>query len=166
MKAAMLTIMKMAPCALSDSEPMIVFPAEPGYEVGYGRPPKETQFRKGQSGNPKGRPKGSMSIGLRLEDALNEKVEVRDSNRIRKMAKVDVMIQGLIARAMKGDQQAVSTMMRLLKETGQVRPPETEPQTGGIVAFPLVATLEELEAYAETYEYPTDPNAPDYLPPY
>jgi hypothetical protein len=91
---------------------------------------------------------------------------VRDGNRIRKMAKVEVMIQSLIARAMKGDQRAVSTMVRLLKETGQVRPPETDPRMGGIVAFPMTMTPEELEEWAETYEYPTDPNAPDYLPPF
>lgn len=33
----------------------------PGYDVGYGRPPEETRFKKGQSGNPRGRPKGSKT---------------------------------------------------------------------------------------------------------
>ena len=33
------------------------------YEVGYGKPPKSTRFRKGQSGNPAGRRKGSFNLG-------------------------------------------------------------------------------------------------------
>jgi len=33
----------------------------PGYDVGYGKPPKGGQFQKGQSGNPRGRPKGSRN---------------------------------------------------------------------------------------------------------
>lgn len=35
--------------------------ARPGYEVGYGKPPEDTRFRKGQSGNPRGRPKGAKN---------------------------------------------------------------------------------------------------------
>ena len=35
--------------------------AKPGYEVGYGKPPKDTRFKPGQSGNPSGRPKGATN---------------------------------------------------------------------------------------------------------
>ena len=35
------------------------------YRVGYGRPPKEYQFKPGQSGNPKGRPKNSFKSPLK-----------------------------------------------------------------------------------------------------
>ena len=42
------------------------------YEVGFGKPPKATQFKGGQSGNPKGRPKESVSFALKLEKAMSE----------------------------------------------------------------------------------------------
>ena len=41
------------------------------YEIGYGRPPKHTQFKKGQSGNPEGRPKGIKSLSTELDDELS-----------------------------------------------------------------------------------------------
>ena len=53
--------------------------AEPGsYEVGYGKPPKHTQFKKGQSGNPKGRPKqvqAHMPVGRIIRHSLSEEVQ-------------------------------------------------------------------------------------------
>ena len=55
-----------------------VAPNEPDYEVGYGRPPVATRFSKGQSGNPRGRPKVTKAFGAMLHEALNKKVQVRD----------------------------------------------------------------------------------------
>lgn len=133
------------------------------YEVGFCKPPKSKQFKKGESGNPKGRPKGSVSLASQLENALNEKVEVREGDRVRKMTKGEVMIQSLLGRAMKGDQQAMSTLFRLMKETGQTRPPEEAPRQGKMVAYPIPMPTPLLEALAEEYEYPTDHTAPDYF---
>ena len=46
------------------------------HEVGYGKPPKHTQFKKGQSGNPKGRPKGSRNFSTDAKEMLNEPVRL------------------------------------------------------------------------------------------
>ena len=43
------------------------------YDVGYGKPPKATRFRKGQTGNPKGRPKTSKNVGTMLEGSNHRK---------------------------------------------------------------------------------------------
>ncbi len=47
------------------------------YEVGYARPPKHTQFRKGQTGNPRGRPKSRKSGSTDVSELLNEPVRVK-----------------------------------------------------------------------------------------
>ena len=46
------------------------------YEVGYGKPPRHSQFVKGQSGNPRGRPAGAKNLKTLLNKALNELVIV------------------------------------------------------------------------------------------
>src|SRR5262245_34469426 len=59
---------------------------EPGeYKVGYGKPPKDTQFPKGQSGNPKGRPKGSKNLVTLIHEMLDQLIPVREDGRSRKV---------------------------------------------------------------------------------
>lgn len=48
-------------------------------EVGYGRPPQEHQFKRGQSGNPKGRPKGSKNESTILREILEHKIDKRSA---------------------------------------------------------------------------------------
>src|SRR5580700_2307294 len=49
---------------------------ERDYEVGYGKPPRPTRFKRGQSGNPRGRSSGAKNLKTLLSDALNERVTV------------------------------------------------------------------------------------------
>src|SRR5262245_46186637 len=51
--------------------------------VGYGRPPKEHQFRRGQSGNRKGRPNGAITTTTLLRKILDRRVEVRSGSTAR-----------------------------------------------------------------------------------
>lgn len=51
------------------------------YDVGFGKPPEKSQFRKGVSGNSKGRPKGALNMATVLERTLREKITVNENGR-------------------------------------------------------------------------------------
>lgn len=87
--------------------------ATPTYEVGYGKPPAHTRFKPGQSGNPKGRPKGSLNLAAALNRALKEKVVVVENGRRKSLTKLDVAIKGLVNRAVTGDAKAMQQMLAL-----------------------------------------------------
>lgn len=100
------------------------------YEVGYARPPKHTRFQKGQSGNKKGRPKGSLNLGLMLDKELNATVEVSERGRRRRMPKVQVGLRQLVNKVAGGDLAAFNSVQKLMGRTGRL----TEAEAGKVSA--------------------------------
>jgi len=83
------------------------------YSVGFGKPPKPTRFRKGASGNPKGRPRGRRNFATVLKLALQEKVVV-DENGVRKtVTKLEAIVEQLVSKAMSGDLAAMRHLSAL-----------------------------------------------------
>jgi len=83
------------------------------YEVGYAKPPKHSQFKRGQSGNPAGRPKDSRNIKTVLRDISREEVEIKENGRRMRVSKQEAMIRSLMARAIKGDNRATDIVIDL-----------------------------------------------------
>ena len=81
------------------------------YEVGYAKPPKATQFKPGQSGNRKGRPKGSQNFGTVLEKELNSTVTVTEGGRRKQIRKKEVIAKQVVNKAAAGDLKATSILM-------------------------------------------------------
>lgn len=99
---------------------------KPAYEVGYRRPPAHSRFKPGQSGNPKGRPKGSQNLRTLFNKILREKVSLREGARVRKVSKAEAVLRSLVVGAMKGDPKNVVTMFKLAEQTGQFEDAHTE----------------------------------------
>jgi Family of unknown function (DUF5681) len=84
-----------------------------GYRIGYGKPPKATQFKKGKSGNPRGRPKGRRNLATDLAAELNEHVTVLEEGRSRRISKQRALIKSLMAKALQGDVRATTAFLAL-----------------------------------------------------
>lgn len=88
------------------------------YEVGYGKPPKPSRFKPGQSGNPAGRAKGSKGLKSALSKTMSEKVIVRTANGPRKMAKIEAYVQKTFNDALSGNQRAAKQLLDMIKAVG------------------------------------------------
>lgn len=90
----------------------------PGDEpVGYGRPPRHSRFKAGQSGNPSGRPKGVRSLKRDLADELSQMVQVSENGARLKLSKQRLAVKALTAKAIKGHVLAATKLFELLRET-------------------------------------------------
>jgi Family of unknown function (DUF5681) len=83
------------------------------YEVGYGKPPKHTRFKPGQSGNPKGRKPGSKNVMTLLEQTLFDTVKVRENGKVRRVPAIQACLLNLRNQAIKGDPKALDRFIRL-----------------------------------------------------
>ncbi len=81
--------------------------------VGYGKPPKQHQWKKGVSGNPKGRPKGSKNLKTELNDELEEKIMVTEGGKTKTVSKRRAVIKTQAVKALKGDPRAAKNLLDL-----------------------------------------------------
>jgi hypothetical protein len=94
--------------------------------VGYCRPPLTTRFRPGQSGNPRGRPKGARNLSTVVAAALSERVAVNENGRRRRITKLEAAIKQLVNRAASGEARAThNCCWRLSKPMRRGRPSKT-----------------------------------------
>jgi hypothetical protein len=88
------------------------------YGVGYARPPASSQFKPGQSGNPKGRPKGVRNASSLARDALEHTVNVKVKRAWRKMTVRKAAYLRLAERAVVGDAKALEFLLSLESDEG------------------------------------------------
>ena len=81
--------------------------------IGYGRPPTAHRFKKGQSGNPKGRPAGARNLKSIVAAEQKQKVVVTEGGRSRTLTKQEAIIKTLHAKALRGDLKAIMMCVSL-----------------------------------------------------
>lgn len=85
-------------------------------KVGYGKPPKHSRWKKGQSGNPRGRPKGSRGLKTDLHAELVSRMEIQMNGRRVSGTKQQLMLKTLTARAAAGDVRAIKALIDLVMQ--------------------------------------------------
>lgn len=83
------------------------------YKVGYAKPPKQTRFRPGQTGNPKGRPKGSKNLKTLVEQELRQMVAIRENGRRSTVTKRKAIAKQLVKKAAEGQDRAIITLLKM-----------------------------------------------------
>jgi Family of unknown function (DUF5681) len=120
----------------SSSDPNIHPPSPPQssnnqHNVGYKKPPKHSQFTKGTSGNPKGRPKRPVGTSIK---------EILDGDQLGKngevVSKRKAIVIALVNDAFKGNQKAFGKFMKLMKDAGLLR--KEQSTTPSVVQVPQV----------------------------
>jgi hypothetical protein len=91
------------------------------YEVGYKKPPKKSQFAKGKSGNPKGRPPKELFHNVFI-DAMNDEVTITVAGKKVTMSAQEVLIKKLFQDAMQGKQPAIRNFIEILKNLPNIPP--------------------------------------------
>jgi hypothetical protein len=95
--------------------------------VGYGKPPADTRFKKGVSGNPNGRPKGSRDVSAVLAKTLREKVVINEHGQRKTIIKLEAAIKQVVNKAASGDLRALQLLVGLAREAeGRDNMPSTE----------------------------------------
>jgi Family of unknown function (DUF5681) len=112
------------------AEPLIAPEPQHDYEVGYRKPPRQSRFSKGRSGNPCGRPRGAKNLKTLLLEVLSEQIIATTNGRRRKITKRAAIVTQLVNRAATGDLPAIKTLLAMvLNIEGNTEPasPETSP---------------------------------------
>jgi hypothetical protein len=99
------------------------------YSVGYGHPPQRTRFVKGQSANPKGRPRGSKNMTTIIAEVLDERVTIKENGKARRVTKRLAMFKQLVNKAAMGDLKALHLLMLQLREREKDQSPSSDKDT-------------------------------------
>jgi hypothetical protein len=93
--------------------------------VGYRSPPMGTRFRPGQSGNPRGRPRGARNLSTVVAAALSERVAVNENGRRRRITKLEAAVKQLVNRAASGEARATQLLLALV-QANEARPAQRD----------------------------------------
>ena len=91
--------------------------SETTYAVGYRKPPAYSQFKPGESGNPKGRKKGAQGMKTLAKQMLTERISVRTAGGTRKMTRMDALLHKMVELGMKGNPRMLLGLIQLYEKS-------------------------------------------------
>ena len=80
---------------------------------GYGRPPKDSRFKPGRSGNPSGRPKGARGLRSDFNKVLKKRVPIREGGKLRYARRQEVILLKQRAKALQGHTKAAGQLLAM-----------------------------------------------------
>src|SRR6266478_2216220 len=116
------------------------------YEVGYGKPPKANQFRRGRTGNPRGKRQGEENTISAFKRIVSKRVKINDGEKVRAITLAEAVILKNYNAALQKNPFAMSNIYRLAEDAGEFVDFTDAKQVGGPIAVPEKVTIEEFLA--------------------
>ena len=117
------------------------------YEVGYGKPPKANQFRKGRTGNPRGKRGGEENFSSAFKRIVSKRVKINDGEKVRTITLAEAVILKNCNAAVQKDPFAMSNIFGLAEQAGEFVDFTEAKQVGRPIAVPeKITTMEEFMA--------------------
>lgn len=89
------------------------------YQVGYAKPPAHSRFRKGVSGNPAGRPRGTLNLATVITKTLRERVVINENGERKVVTKLEAAVKQLVNKSASGDLAAFRQLSGLVQMAEQ-----------------------------------------------
>jgi hypothetical protein len=122
------------------------------YAVGYGKPPVNRRFKKGQSGNPTGRPRRkerTPHIEPALKNALSRLVTVNENGKVSQITKFDAVITQLVNKAASGHVPSIKLLMSFVANLAEATSEADREAMAQAAADPLERINERLRELSE-----------------
>ena len=117
--------------------------------VGYRRPPRHSRFQPGQSGNPRGRPRGVKSLSDIVRKIVGQKVTVTENGRVRRVPRLEAILLRAAGEASRGDARALRLLLQLTERYGE------SAQTGAEYEMAGAEDLAILRRYLPDFDDPS-----------
>lgn len=96
------------------------------YKVGFGKPPKEHQFKPGTSGNPNGRPKGAPSLDEIFAREAGRLIKLKQGDEVVHISKIEALVRKVLHKAIEGDMTAAKLVFQMRGQAASADAPDTE----------------------------------------
>ena len=131
----------------------------------YQRPPRKGWFRPGQSGNRRGRPKGSKNIRTYVNEHLNKKIPIIESGKTREVPRAEAIAIQLVNQAAKGEPKGLAAVMSFTREfdaaVGDLRPNVFARAADAVVLEDIIARIRAGNPSQDSISGFSDENAPE-----
>jgi hypothetical protein len=111
--------------------------ADSAHEIGYGKPPKANQFRKGRSGNARGKQCGEENMTTIFKRIVSKRVKVKDGDDVRSITLANAVLLKNYNAAVQGNSLAIGNMFRLAEASGEFIDQTDAKQVGMPIAVPI-----------------------------
>jgi hypothetical protein len=114
-------------------------PRGPTYEVGYRKPPRTTRFRKGRTGNPRGKKRGEENIVSVFKRLVLRRVKINDGEKVHTISLAEAVIRANYQAALRKNPFAMNNMFRLAEDAGEMVDFSDAKQVGKPLLVPIRA---------------------------